>query len=1120
MASSMIAEKVMLARRYVRAVDMARDLRDPTALDGYVVTPSVRDGLIRVIEGVRLTSTQRAFRVTGPYGSGKSSFGLLLARIFEEGGSDGPATRILGEVVGTREAPRYLPIVLVGRRTSLSDELLRALMHAAATTTGNNENALAQATELLHRRTNGHRDVNVVLDLLSAYARDLANKTGYGLLLLIDEMGRYVEFAAANPAREDPSIFQLLAERAGGSASPNLAVISFLHHRFGDYVAGLGDWMEGEWARSSERYEEIAFQESTEQTLHLMAQALCSERPHSPRVRKAAAALYRDAADRRLFAASKSAIQKAAERLYPLHPAAIACLAATSRRFGQNERSVFSFLQSLEPGGFRRFAHENAYGADTWYRVDHLYDYLAAQNSFRFRSADRERRWQLALDAVTLCRDATAVQLSVIKTLSVLAVLEPVSGLKSDPATIAWCLGADQDEVKGALSMLVKRGVAHGRAAQGDYSLWSHTSVDLDRWFQDAQVALPATTRLDDQLQALPKSRPLIAHRHYHRTGTMRIFRTFIGEAPAAGGDEDGSVIVLPVHPEEELLNVAERARQLSLIGGPLALVRTRRITATDLARTHELACWRWVRTNCIELRIDDIARAEVDRRIASLEKELLRLLAPFSDPTHDAADELWFHNGKSVEVGSRAELSRLLSDICDGVFKDAPELRNELINRDRLSTAIAAARMRLLELMLTNPDEEYLGLRGAPPERTIYLSLFHESGMHREAGGKFEFLPLTSEEDPKRWRPTWEKIDRLVRGGEAIRFDQLVAELGKPPIGLRAGPALLVISAYMLHNRRTMALMERNTFQPEIAPAHFMRLAKNPANFALRHISVSDSPAMLQALVEGLAIWSEAPPAPELKAVVEALYRWWGRLSDYAKSTLSLDKRTQIVRSVLRKARDPVELIFRALPEACEAERDGAIDPTTFVSSLDIALTQMAEALPALRKRATASVIGAFGVQSVAKLRQQIEADYQDHLLELGDHSLRAFVDRAMNSDLSEEAWLDGVASLVVGRRLEAWRDDTHDSFGFEVRALAQRLARRLAQIRQSKAQAAPITGVHLTAPDGTEQSMFVRTGSGAGETRAGEIRKLLHEASDPDALLLELLAERMAAHSREIAR
>ena len=59
MATELIAERIAIGRRYVRAVDILRDLEDPQALEGYVLTPSVRDGLRRVLDGLRKGSSQR-----------------------------------------------------------------------------------------------------------------------------------------------------------------------------------------------------------------------------------------------------------------------------------------------------------------------------------------------------------------------------------------------------------------------------------------------------------------------------------------------------------------------------------------------------------------------------------------------------------------------------------------------------------------------------------------------------------------------------------------------------------------------------------------------------------------------------------------------------------------------------------------------------------------------------------------------------------------------------------------------------------------------------------------------------------------------------------------------------
>src|SRR6266567_3642047 len=68
--------------RYLRSAHLERDFRDPEALRGYIVTPEIQGSLDRLSSGLGPRSGQRAWRITGDYGSGKSSFALLLAHAF------------------------------------------------------------------------------------------------------------------------------------------------------------------------------------------------------------------------------------------------------------------------------------------------------------------------------------------------------------------------------------------------------------------------------------------------------------------------------------------------------------------------------------------------------------------------------------------------------------------------------------------------------------------------------------------------------------------------------------------------------------------------------------------------------------------------------------------------------------------------------------------------------------------------------------------------------------------------------------------------------------------------------------------------------------------------------
>src|SRR6058998_27602 len=82
MASPRIADLLNIQRRYLRSAHLQRDFQDAAALDGYIVTPAIKANFDRIRRGIVPGSGQRAWRVTGDYGSGKSSFALLLANLF------------------------------------------------------------------------------------------------------------------------------------------------------------------------------------------------------------------------------------------------------------------------------------------------------------------------------------------------------------------------------------------------------------------------------------------------------------------------------------------------------------------------------------------------------------------------------------------------------------------------------------------------------------------------------------------------------------------------------------------------------------------------------------------------------------------------------------------------------------------------------------------------------------------------------------------------------------------------------------------------------------------------------------------------------------------------------
>ncbi len=103
-----------------------RDFADPAALDNYVITPDMAQAFQRIAAGMRANSSQRAWRVTGDYGVGKSSFALVLAHLLSNPGGSS-AARIAQGIGWPQEQRPVSPFLVTGSRESLAAALARGL---------------------------------------------------------------------------------------------------------------------------------------------------------------------------------------------------------------------------------------------------------------------------------------------------------------------------------------------------------------------------------------------------------------------------------------------------------------------------------------------------------------------------------------------------------------------------------------------------------------------------------------------------------------------------------------------------------------------------------------------------------------------------------------------------------------------------------------------------------------------------------------------------------------------------------------------------------------------------------------------------------------------------------
>ena len=176
-----LARFVHLRSRFVRSVHMERDFRTAAGDSEYLPT-ECGAGALQAVEEALASPSQRALSVLGPYGAGKSAFCVHLARRMSGAG-----------VAGLR----LHPVLVVGSRRPLGAALVDGLRAALEDFRGEAA-GLRQAADAL-RESPEPRGVADLFTKVSAAVR--ATGMADGLLLIVDELGKFLEHAALHPGQ-------------------------------------------------------------------------------------------------------------------------------------------------------------------------------------------------------------------------------------------------------------------------------------------------------------------------------------------------------------------------------------------------------------------------------------------------------------------------------------------------------------------------------------------------------------------------------------------------------------------------------------------------------------------------------------------------------------------------------------------------------------------------------------------------------------------------------------------------------------------------------------------------------------------------------------------------------
>jgi hypothetical protein len=1138
--------------RFARSVSLVRDFESSSALDGYVLTPVGRDVLGRLDGALRAESTTRAWSLTGPYGSGKSAFALFVSQLLAGETSvrkraraflrehDKPLADSLFRSGAPleKEGERLFPVLVTGSRQSLERALAKALAQALRRLSphGRNPVVLDKLERLAESPVSSGDSVAALFEEADEYLRKRKDAP-LGILLIIDELGKFLEYGASNPERGDVFVLQDLAEVASRSKRPFL-VLTILHQAVDRYADHLSASRRSEWAKVQGRFEDIAFEEGTEQLLRLLSQAIRLEEqePRAKPLRKHAAALASEAGGSglRIGSLAGKELEGCLSACFPLHPLTSLIVGPLFRQLAQNERSLFAFLVSSEAFGFQDFLRSTTADAKKFptYRLDQLYDYVTSALGPALLVHHRGKAWAEVEAALERLRDAPVLEVRLAKVIGLIQAVGPTCPVSASRANLHLALKglASDKDVDSALENLQRKSISLYRRHLGGYVLWEGSDIDIESRLEEAKRQVNRDQPLAAFLTRTVPQPPMIARRHYFQKGTLRYFEVCYADVTTLGqelertlGQADGRIVFcLPLNHEERV--AMEGILKSSAGGVSASVVAALPKDVLDLGEyCHELLGLRWVLENTPELETDRTAKRELHSRLTHAEERLrAQLERVFTPQVSREVGCSWFVEGRGQTLASVREVNDLLSRICDRVYPFTPEWRNELINRRSLSSAAAAARGKLIEAMIVNPSVEALGFTGMPPERCMYETLLKGSRLHGQAGQTWGFCRPDGESE-EAVRELWEAIDRFLTDTEPkkLPIGTLFETLRRPPFGLKDGVLPVIFAAALLYYDTEVALYESGTFVPRLDPTVFERMVKSPESFDVQRFRIVgpryDVFKRYADLLNRATI-VQTDQSPDLLELVKPLTRLIRDLPAYTTKTRQVSDTARDVYHAIRNARQPDRLLFEDIPKACGIE---AIEPESHLSEATLArffdvfrgaLAELQRAYPTLLasiKHLILSALDKKGGLAEARRTLEHEARLVKHLSV--DAKLKAFLETLFDLESDENTWLEAVATQLTNRAPSHWDDQDHARFEVHLASTARSFHHfRVLAFEMEKSGVTLLDGdpqmlrVSVTLPDTGDFERVVQVPP-QFRSRADEVREKLRGVLDKEKLLDE---------------
>ena len=1049
---------ITVNNRHTRSVNLDRDKHAADFLNGYIPTSRALRTLEKVSGALVKGVAQRSWSLVGPYGSGKSSFALFVSHLL---GLQGDGKRAAFELLGKgnpelrseleSKAADFLVISVVGAPEPLAARLLSA-MHVQALEffsgrKGRNPKILADILEALDSGEVSHADF---LRLMRCLKDDLKRCGVAGLVFIIDELGKFLEYEVRHYGANDIYLLQSLAEES--SADDTFLLLNFvlLHQSMERYAKGLSETLKNEWGKIQGRFEEIPFLESAEQTLKIVGKVFnnsCSKVDNLKIVEQVNAVIG-DESFKDLLPSSldKAGAESLFKNCYPLHPVTALLLPHLCQKIAQNERTLFSYLGSREDFGV--LAMLASLDPGEFVLPHHAFDYFVHNQSLATADFITQKRWAEVLSCLDRASDLREDEINLLKTIGLFNIIGVKGSLKASDGLLNISSLLGNKTYNKVLRKLKSQSLVSFQKFSGEYRVWQGSDFDLDQAISEELGSL-GQFPVADELNRSDRLLPVVAKRYSIENSALRYFRPVFVDAKsylkAPQESKDPRLIFFLSYGTDD-------SRTFPLIhkffSSSDILIEC---STSDYIRSAvgEVIALRRIGSSSHELERDPVAKKEFQDRLTSAEKVEEAVLSEF---LQEPQVHRWEFRGELLAVNQKKDLQQRLSECLQKIYPYAPTFKNELINRDRPSGQAVMARNKLMAAMLSHSDEVDLGFSSAsfPAEKAMYRALFRETGIHivPDEIGATCFLQKPADDSSEGVKPVWERIERFIEStdSEPKSLVELNEELMMPPYGVKAGVLPLLYFAVYLVNQSSIGVFENRRFRPRFTVEMAERFAKRPDEFTFQYFKIEGlNESIFNSYEKAFGLTNQAKKKSSQKSVldlVKPLASFMGNLPEYVQVTREgLSDRAQKVRSAFNMAKSPNDLIFFNLPGALGFSGTSKLkheELEEFSVALMGVIKEFSRCHPQMVDRFREALNKGLGREaeiSLAETRRTCGNLYGLDQYSADTIGISAFIARLTKVQANNDEWFENVLMFLGRKPSQKWSDNDFNSAMYRLR-------------------------------------------------------------------------------------